>query len=104
MVMPTDDPIPLQKFQASLKGMTPEVALGLGKMIFYSDNRHILEKVEVPCTIIQSSHDFIVPTTVAHYMKNKIKGKSSVEIIEDNGHFPQLTSPAKFIDAINRDY
>ncbi|KAK8949138.1 putative esterase KAI2 [Platanthera zijinensis] len=101
--MATDDPIPLQKFRASLQAMNRESALALGEMIFYSDLRHVLRKVEAPCTIIQGANDIAVPVAVAHYMKSEIKGKATVEIIENHGHFPQLTSPARFVRIVERE-
>lgn len=101
--MATDDPILPQKFQAGLKAMNRETALELGEMIFYSDLRHLLRRVEVPCTIIQGGNDIAVPVAVAHYMKGEIKGKATVEIIENHGHFPQLTSPARFVEIVERE-
>lgn len=101
-VTATDDPIPSQKFQASLTAMNPDAALALGKMIFYSDLRHLLPKVEVPCAVIQGTNDMAVPVAVARYMKRKIKGKTSVHLMENQGHFPQLTSPARFVEIVDR--
>ncbi|KAK8959218.1 putative strigolactone esterase D14 [Platanthera guangdongensis] len=101
--MATDDPIPLQKFRAGLKAVNPESAHALGEMIFYSDLRHVLRKVEAPCTIIQGANDIAAPVAVACDMKSEIKGKATVEIIENHGHFPQLTSPARFVQIVERE-
>lgn len=87
-----NDPISTEKFERSFLKMRPDIALRVAKMIFLSDPRDLLEKVEVPCTIIQGSNDMVVPTSVAHYMQHKMKGKTMVETIESDGHFPQLTA------------
>ncbi|KAH1135934.1 hypothetical protein GLYMA_05G232500v4 [Glycine max] len=68
--------------------------------IFYSDWREILDKVETPCTIIQTKKDAAVPHNVALYMENKIKGKVTLEIIDTLGHFPQLTAHLKFVEVL----
>nr|DAD44751.1 TPA_asm: hypothetical protein HUJ06_002981 [Nelumbo nucifera] len=95
-------PPSVDKFRKSLGAMRPEVALSLAKTIFLSDVRDVLEKVQTPCTIIQTSNDIVVPVSVAHYMHNKIKGKSTVEIIEGDGHFPQLTAHSSLLDVLGR--
>ncbi|KAG5041688.1 hypothetical protein JHK85_014164 [Glycine max] len=82
-----------------LVGASP-IALSLAKTIFYSDWREILDKVETPCTIIQTKKDAAVPHNVALYMENKIKGKVTLEIIDTLGHFPQLTAHLKFVEVL----
>jgi len=83
-----------------LKRMRPEVALSLAKTVFYSDERDILDKVVTPCTIIHTTNDFVVPNSVPSYMQKKIKAKSTVEIIDADGHFPQLTSHLRLLDVL----
>lgn len=81
--------------------MKPDVALPLAKTVFLSDERDILERVTIPCTIIQTSSDVVVPNSVGFYMQKKIKGASTVEIISSaNGHFPQLTAHLEFLDVL----
>ncbi|KHN21552.1 Sigma factor sigB regulation protein rsbQ [Glycine soja] len=62
--------------------------------------KEILDKVETPCTIIQTKKDAAVPHNVALYMENKIKGKVTLEIIDTLGHFPQLTAHLKFVEVL----
>ncbi|RDX86099.1 putative strigolactone esterase DAD2, partial [Mucuna pruriens] len=87
------------KFEKSIKEMRPEVTLSLAKTVFYSDHREILDKVEIPCTIIQTNKDVAVPHSVALYMENKIK-RATLEIIDTVGHFPQLTAHLKFVQVL----
>ena len=80
--------------------MRPEVALSVAKLIFYGDQRNVLEKVVIPCTIIQTTNDLAAPISVGDYMRKMIKAKSTVEIIEVDGHFPQLTAHVQFLEVL----
>ena len=55
--------------------------------------REMLGLVTVPCHIIQSTRDLAVPVVVAEYLKQKLGGKSIVEVMPTEGHLPQLSSP-----------
>lgn len=81
--------------------MRPEVAFTLAKTVFLIDYRDMLEKVTTPCCIIQTKNDIVVPNSVPKYMQNKIKGETKVEIIDTEGHFPQLTAHHKFVEVID---
>lgn len=97
-----NDPISIEKFKRSFVQMRPDIALSVARLIFLSDLRDVLEKVEVPCTIIQGTNDIAVPTSVAHYMQHKMKGKAMVETVVSHGHFPQLTAHQTLIEALDR--
>lgn len=102
LVVDASDPLSKQFFENCLKRMRPEVALSVAKTVFLSDYRDILDKVLVPCHIIQTSNDIVVPNSVPRYMQSKIKVKCEINIIETNGHFPQLTSHVQFVDVLSR--
>lgn len=102
LVVGGKDPACIEKFGKSLQKMRPDVALSVAKTIFLSDLRDVLEKVQVPSTIVQTTNDIVVPMPVVHYMERKMKGKASVEVIEADGHFPQLTCHQFLIDALDR--
>ncbi|CAH1434597.1 unnamed protein product [Lactuca virosa] len=72
------------------------------KTVFLSDHCDILEKVVIPCTIVQTTNDIVVPLSVVEYMMKMIKGESTVEMIDTVGHFPQLTAPLKLLEIIDR--
>lgn len=80
------------EFKNSLRRMKPRIALSVAKTVFLSDWRSILPEVLVPCTIIQSKRDPIVPNSVAYYMKRNLNGHARVKILDTGGHFPQLTA------------
>ncbi|KAJ1384114.1 Alpha/Beta hydrolase fold [Sesbania bispinosa] len=97
-----NDAVSIDKFQNCLKSMGCEVAVSLAKTVFFSDYREMVKEVQIPCTIIQSSNDVAVPLSVGHYLKNKInKGLSTLEFIDMNGHFPQLTAHLKLVEVLN---
>ncbi|GAB4828357.1 hypothetical protein Ancab_035355 [Ancistrocladus abbreviatus] len=91
-----------QQFETTMKNMSPETALSLAKTIFLGDQRDTLDKVETPCTIVTTTNDMAIPTSVAYYMQKRIKGKSSVEIMDTDGHFPQLTAPMQLLEVLGR--
>ncbi|KAM7275442.1 hypothetical protein ACFE04_017308 [Oxalis oulophora] len=96
------DPSHIPKFETCMKSMRPEVALAMAKTVFYGDYREILAKVTKPCTIIQTTSDLAVPNSVGFYMMKYIKGESTVEIIENDGHLPQLTAHNQLLDVLSR--
>lgn len=95
-----NDPPSVTKFENCLKRMRPETALSVAKLIFHSDQRDMLEKVMVPCTIVQTTNDIVAPNSVPEFMMKKIKGKSTVEMIEADGHFPQLTAHLRLLEVL----
>jgi len=90
----------VHKVMRCLKSMGGEVAVSLAKSVFYSDYREMVEKVETPCTIIQSSNDMAVPVGIGQYLEKKMKGVATLEIIDMIGHFPQLTAHLKLVELV----
>ncbi|KAL9256258.1 Strigolactone esterase D14-like protein [Drosera capensis] len=91
------------KFEKTIRSMTPHAALSLAKAIFLGDWRHILKDVTVPCIIVQTTNDIVVPVSVGYYMQEKmIKGKTKVENIDCYGHFPQLTAHELLLAVLGR--
>ncbi|KAL9264047.1 putative esterase KAI2 [Drosera capensis] len=89
------------KFETTLKNMNPIAALSLAKTIFLGDWRDILEEVTTPCTIIQTTNDIVVPTSVGYYMQEKmVKAKAEVVDLDTDGHFPQLTFHEQLLDVL----
>lgn len=101
VVIDKNDSESIKTFQESLKTTKPEIVLSLAKTVFLSDHRDILEKVVIPCTIVQTTSDIVVPLVVVEYMKRMITGEVTVEMVDTVGHFPQLTSPLRFLEIIN---
>lgn len=85
----------------SFCAMRPNVALAVARTIFLGDQRDVLDEVDVPCTIVQTTDDFAVPLSVGQYMQSKIR-EASLEIIEARGHYPQLTTRDLVIEILDR--
>lgn len=100
-VVDATDPTSVEKLTKCLQRMRPDVALCLAKTVFYSDERDILDKVMTPCTIIQTKRDIVVPDSVAHFMRERVKGSCTVEILDStHGHLPHLTAPLQLVDVL----
>ncbi|BBH07509.1 alpha/beta-Hydrolases superfamily protein, partial [Prunus dulcis] len=92
----------IAEFENSLGRMTPKIAVSVARTVFLSDLRRILPQVVVPSSIIQSRKDFIVPKTVAFYMKKRLGGPARVKILNTEGHFPQLTVHSLLLKVLKR--
>lgn len=101
-IIAVNDSKSIRKFEESLGRMRPEVALDVARTVFLSDLRWVLGRVRVPCTIIQSEEDFVVPKSVAYYMKMHLRGENRVEILRTRGHIPQLTAYPSLLDVLKR--
>lgn len=98
---PNDD-VSVVKFEWCLRNMRPEIALAVAKLIFLGDYRGVLEEVATSCTVVQMKTDLVVPDSVPYYMQRKLKAKSSVEIVNVDGHFPMLTAPSLLLHVIDK--
>ncbi|CAK9329527.1 unnamed protein product [Citrullus colocynthis] len=100
LVVDEADPQSLSRFQKCLQGMRPEVAVPLARTVFSVDEREILEKVDIPCIILQTKTDIVVPASVPIFMQKKIKGSCTVRVINTNGHFPHLTAHIELLQVL----
>lgn len=89
-----DEPSVVNEFSKKMLSIKPEIAFTAAESIFESDLRNILRDVKIPCSIIQTRKDAVVPLSVAYYMQSNLGGENnSVHILDTDGHLPQLTSP-----------
>lgn len=93
---------PVQEFSRTLFNMRPDIALSLAQVKFQCDIRHILHMVKVPCHILQSATDNVLPVQVAEYLHQHLGGPSIVEIMPTGGHLPHLSSPNIIIPVLLR--
>ncbi|KAD3640890.1 hypothetical protein E3N88_30113 [Mikania micrantha] len=94
--------VAVQDYSRTLINMKPDIALCTLQMIFESDLRNLLGQVQVPCHIIQSCKDAAVPSTVTDYMRRNIGSTAIVEIMQIEGHIPQLSAPGVFVPVLLR--
>ena len=68
------------------------VATHFARVVFFSDTRHRLSDISVPCTIVQSVGDIICPPHIGAYLQERIAGSELVRL-DSAGHFVHLTAP-----------
>ncbi|HTH18064.1 MAG TPA: alpha/beta fold hydrolase [Magnetospirillum sp.] len=81
-----------QEFARCLMALRPDVALSMALTVFKMDLRNSLDGFQTPVTIVQTKHDIAVPMDVAQYLHDRWP-QSRLEVIEAEGHVPQLTAP-----------
>jgi pimeloyl-ACP methyl ester carboxylesterase len=98
-----DEPSVVKEFSRTMMNMRPEIALAVARTIFESDMRSILSDVKTPCSIIQTAKDIVVPMAVPYHMQGSLGGKmNSVDLLDEDGHLPQLTHPGLLLQAFKR--
>lgn len=88
-----------QQFMATLQALRPDIALSLAKVIFESDHRAELDKVDLPTLVLQTRADIAVPMAVGEYLAKHLKC-GSLQILDAEGHFPQMSAPDAVTAAI----
>jgi len=96
------DSLAVQEFGRTLFNIRPDIAFSVAKTIFQSDLRSMLSSVTVPCHILQSNKDLAVPVVVADYLHHSLGGPTIVEVLQTEGHLPQLSSPDVVIPVLKR--
>lgn len=79
----------------------PEIARQFARVLFLSDHRSELSKVETPSLILQCSQDIVAPETVGRYMHEKMKN-SHFHQLKAVGHCPHVSEPEETCAAIQR--
>ncbi|KAJ0040321.1 hypothetical protein Pint_28353 [Pistacia integerrima] len=62
--------------------------------IVNTDIRSVLGQVRVPCCIIHTARDASVPLSAAEYLRNHLGGRTTLQILNTEGHLPHLSAPA----------
>ncbi len=77
----------------------PEVAERFARITFLSDNREDLERVRLPCLVLQCSDDVIAPAAVGQYVHEHLPD-SQLVLMRATGHCPNLSAPEETTEAI----
>ncbi|WP_184546479.1 alpha/beta fold hydrolase [Mucilaginibacter sp. FT3.2] len=88
-----------EHFAYTLSAIRPDIALSVAKVIFESDLRSEIGKLDKEVLLLQTKEDIAVPLAVAEYLLDNIKG-SRLKIIKATGHFPHISAPKEVIAAI----
>lgn len=91
-----DRPQLAQSFANSLAAIRPDIAQSVARVIFQSDYRTSLYKLDKPVLLLQTKHDIAVPMDVANYLNDQIKG-SKLKVVEAEGHFPHISAPNEIL-------
>lgn len=94
-----DKPELAKEFASTLAAIRPDIAQAVAKVIFQSDHRAELERLNVPTVILQASDDVAVPPNVGQYMEDKIT-KSKLVPLSARGHLPHISAPNVVTNAI----
>jgi sigma-B regulation protein RsbQ len=78
----------------------PEIAKHFARVTFLSDNRADVPKLTTRSLILQCSEDLIAPLSVGTYLHAKLPD-STLRVIENIGHCPHLSAPAKIVAAMS---
>jgi sigma-B regulation protein RsbQ len=78
----------------------PDIAKQFARTTFTADNRADVARLTTQTLILQGSDDLIAPLSVGRYLQCNIPN-STLRLIENVGHCPQLSSPSACIDAMN---
>jgi pimeloyl-ACP methyl ester carboxylesterase len=87
----------VKEFTRTFFSIRPDIALSICRTCFQSDVRSILPQVTVPCYVLQSCKDLAVPVVVSDYLFHSLGGPTKVEILQTEGHLPQLSCPELLI-------
>jgi sigma-B regulation protein RsbQ len=88
-----------ERFGKTLGALRPDIALMIAKVIFQSDYRKELEKVNHPVLVVQCQEDVAVPRETSEYLHRQIKN-SSYQLIGATGHLPDVSAPDEVSKAI----
>ncbi|CAA0833451.1 Probable esterase KAI2 [Striga hermonthica] len=94
--------VAVQEYCRTLFNMRPDISCCMARMIFGLDLRPYLCHVTVPCHILQSSNDVMVPVAVVEYLSKNLGGPSVVEVMPTEGHLPHLSAPEVTIPVVLR--
>ncbi len=86
-------------FARTLSAIRPDVAVAVARIIFQSDHRADLSKLQVPTLIVQSTEDVAVPMQVGEYLARHIP-HAQLQVVAARGHLPHVSAPEAVTAAI----
>ncbi|GFP78923.1 probable esterase kai2 [Phtheirospermum japonicum] len=85
--------VALQEYTKAVLNIRPDILLSTIRTLYRYDVRPLLPQVTVPCHIIHSLKDPLVPVAAAEYLHQNLGGKSVLEVMPIEGHLPHFISP-----------
>lgn len=96
-----DRPHLAESFANTLNAIRPDIAQSVARVIFQSDHREDLKKLNKETLLIQAKGDIAVPQSVAEYLNQHISN-SKLTMVDAYGHFPHISAPGEIINAIEQ--
>lgn len=96
-----DKPQLAENFAKSLSEIRPDIAQSVLRVIFQSDYRSELVKLNKQTALIHTQEDLAVPREVAQYLHEHIPN-STLQIINATGHFPHISAPQELVKALKQ--
>ncbi|KAG6466871.1 hypothetical protein ZIOFF_075367 [Zingiber officinale] len=97
-----DVPAAVTEYGRTLSDMRPDISLFVSRAVFNSDLRGFLGLVLPPCVVVQTANDMSVPPSVTSYLRAHLGGRTTVELLGEEGHMPHLSHPAAFVQVLHR--
>lgn len=87
-------PHEVQEFVRTSLQMGPHVASHVTQTVFVCDLREQLRQVTVPCSIIQTMDDVVLPSppATARFIADRLVVQPTVHMMNAGGHLPHLTA------------
>ncbi|CAN5472020.1 alpha/beta hydrolase [soil metagenome] len=95
-----DVPELAQELESSFCRTDPEIAKHFARVIFTSDHRADLARLEEPALVIQSAEDFIAPPHVGEFIARTLPN-GQLRVIDNVGHLPHVSAPDESAEAID---
>jgi sigma-B regulation protein RsbQ len=77
----------------------PAIARQFARVTFLSDNRHDLQRVDIPALVLQCRDDVIAPTAVGEFVARELP-RAELVLLDATGHCPNLSAPEETVAAI----
>ena len=96
---PDNPPQHIEAFGRGLHALDPLIARRFARLAFYVDCRSRLPQAQLPCLILQSTHDAFAPVEVGEYLQRQLPS-ATLRLLENSGHCPHITHPQLVIQAL----
>lgn len=83
-------------FAHTLAAIRPDIAQSVARVLFQSDHRADLGRLNIPSLVIAAKHDIAVPLEVGAYLARQLP-QAELSVVDSRGHFPHMSAP----DAVN---
>ena len=90
-----------KELEVSFCKVDPVIAHHFAQVIFLSDLRAELPKIQTKTLILQPREDVIVPVPVGEYVHRSIP-HSRLVILDATGHYPHLSAPGEVIQEVKQ--